>query len=181
MLETRSGIGNSGFTGFLHCEKQAARCPYWPISCKKNGTKALLLRCRWDMPNQSWIDRNELQPLPSGQGYRYTIPVDSPWFSGHFPEDPIFPGVALLALLQQALILQAGSENPDARLVSIKRVRFKQMLRPGAVLEFRLLWQKQASLPTVAFEIRQAENLVASGLAVFTDQAHSERTVHADH
>lgn len=75
----------------------------------------------------------QLSPLP-GRGFRAEMPADSPLFSGHFPGQPILPGVAHLALVAQAL----GSEGSPALLAEIRSLKLRQPVEPGAVLELRL-------------------------------------------
>ena len=52
----------------------------------------------------------------------------SPWFSGHFPGEPILPGVAMLGMVFDA-IKQACGKN--IKISGVKRVKFKQIIKPG--------------------------------------------------
>lgn len=56
-----------------------------------------------------------------------------PWFTGHFPNNPIFPGVLLLeAMAQTGRFLDSLHKavlNP--RLARIENVKFYQVVRPG--------------------------------------------------
>lgn len=56
------------------------------------------------------------------------VPAASRWFDGHFPEDPILPGIAQLALVTEVLKRTLG---PRTAAVRFSRVRFKQLIRPG--------------------------------------------------
>lgn len=56
-----------------------------------------------------------------------SVPPDSPWFSGHFPGEPILPGIAQLQLVFDAIRDFLGEE---LTISSLKRVRFKQIIRP---------------------------------------------------
>jgi 3-hydroxyacyl-[acyl-carrier-protein] dehydratase len=69
-------------------------------------------------------------PTPLGS---FTIPADHPSLQGHFPGNPVVPGVVLLdhAL---ALILPA-----HGRLVRLPSVKFTRIVRPGEVIEV-LAW-----------------------------------------
>ncbi len=53
--------------------------------------------------------------------------ADSLWFSGHFPDAPILPGIAQLAMVRDVIRERVG----DFQISEIRRVRFKQMIRPG--------------------------------------------------
>ena len=56
------------------------------------------------------------------------IPAESIWFQGHFPGDPLLPGIAQLHLVMEAI---QASLNGEIRLAGLKRVRFKRIIRPG--------------------------------------------------
>lgn len=61
------------------------------------------------------------------------------WFlKGHFPGNPVVPGVILCEILgQSACVLLAGGETKGATpyFTSLDHVRFKQPVKPGDVLE----------------------------------------------
>ena len=59
------------------------------------------------------------------------VPTDSLWFSGHFPGEPILPGMALVHLVWQAIVRDAEKRSEEIRLNKLKRVRFIQPVRPG--------------------------------------------------
>lgn len=65
--------------------------------------------------------------------------ADAVWFQGHFPGMPILPGVAMLALVEDAIA--AFWPDPDHAPVEIRafhRVRFRQMIAPGQNLRVRV-------------------------------------------
>ena len=74
------------------------------------------------------------------------IPPDHPALAGHFPGDPIVPGVVLL---EHVVRMVGGSR------VSFPSVKFHAPLRPGEEFEIRIEQQK--------FAIRRADTLIASG------------------
>jgi 3-hydroxyacyl-[acyl-carrier-protein] dehydratase len=78
------------------------------------------------------------------------ISPDHPALAGHFPGNPIVPGVLLLA----AVMKMAGSGC--TRLPSVK---FHAPLRPGEEFEIRLEGRK--------FSVRRGETLIASGSFAF--------------
>lgn len=76
------------------------------------------------------------------------VSVNEPFFQGHFPNRPVFPGVLIVeAMAQAAAILSFKSENttPDADsvyyFVGIDGARFKRPVGPGdqLVLEVEFL------------------------------------------
>ena len=64
-------------------------------------------------------------------GRQVAVPEDSLWFQGHFPGDPMLPGIAQLHLVLEALKAHLGE---SLRLTGLKRVRFKRIIRPGETI-----------------------------------------------
>jgi len=56
------------------------------------------------------------------------IPPESPWFCGHFPGEPILPGIAQLGMVFD--VVRRLSDR-EWKISGISRVRFKQLIRPG--------------------------------------------------
>lgn len=67
------------------------------------------------------------------------VDSESAWFDGHFPDDPILPGVAQLSIVVELLKRLLGRPVYANRL---SRVRFKQIIRPGDRLDVRLSQNK---------------------------------------
>lgn len=59
------------------------------------------------------------------------IPLESPWFQGHFPANPIFPALGLIGLLDQAIAGEEGLKGRPLPYRVFRRVRFRQIVRPG--------------------------------------------------
>ncbi|HEX2253318.1 MAG TPA: hypothetical protein VHQ65_08620 [Thermoanaerobaculia bacterium] len=69
-------------------------------------------------------------PRATAQGVEMavTVPVDSPWFAGHFPGRPILPGVAHLHL---ACRLAALPDRAPAALAAVEAWRWSEPVAPG--------------------------------------------------
>jgi 3-hydroxyacyl-[acyl-carrier-protein] dehydratase len=68
---------------------------------------------------------------------------DESFFSGHYPGDPLVPGVILCeAVFQSGAILVArmvgGVESGTPVLTRIKNVKFKHIVRPGDQLDIQV-------------------------------------------
>lgn len=63
------------------------------------------------------------------------VPREHPSFAGHFPGQPVLPGVVLLSETMEALM----ARHPDAVSTPLRlgAVKFLVALRPGADLELR--------------------------------------------
>jgi 3-hydroxyacyl-[acyl-carrier-protein] dehydratase len=65
------------------------------------------------------------------------VSINEPFFQGHFPEQPVMPGVLILEALAQATGLLAFAEMGDAyktklyMLVGIDKARFRGQVFPG--------------------------------------------------
>lgn len=67
------------------------------------------------------------------------VTMNEPQFTGHFPDNPIMPGVLIIeALAQLSAILVAQSmvsmDNKEVFFMSIQNAKFRQIVRPGDVL-----------------------------------------------
>ena len=92
------------------------------------------------------------------------VPTDSLWFSGHFPGEPILPGIALIHLVWQAIVCDAGKRSEEIRLDAVKRVRFTQPVRPGENLSVLITGGKAGEETLYSFKVVSRENVICSGL-----------------
>ena len=61
-----------------------------------------------------------------------SVPADSIWYQGHFPGDPLLPGIAQLDLVLETI--RREQEKP-VRLTGLKRIRFKRIIRPDEPID----------------------------------------------
>ncbi len=92
------------------------------------------------------------------------IPSDSPWFSGHFPGEPILPGIALIHLVRQAIEQVELEKGNPLHLHSLKRVRFMQPVRPGDTLSVRISAEIGTEDMLFSFKVLCKESIVSSGM-----------------
>jgi beta-hydroxyacyl-ACP dehydratase FabZ len=77
------------------------------------------------------------------------VTINEPFFRGHFPENPIMPGVLILeAMGQSGAVLAAESLSPDeqGRLIyfmGMDKVKFRKPVVPGDQLIFTVQFLKQ--------------------------------------
>jgi 3-hydroxyacyl-[acyl-carrier-protein] dehydratase len=83
----------------------------------------------------------ELHPGKSGSG-QYTVRGDEEFLRGHFPGQPIFPGVLMVEAIAQLAGVIAQSDPAIAplkglKLTAIRGVKIFGTARPGEVIELR--------------------------------------------
>lgn len=71
------------------------------------------------------------------------VTMNEYWFTGHFPDEPIMPGVLIIEALAQTggiLCLKTvpDPENYQTYFLKIENAKFKQKVVPGDVLVFRM-------------------------------------------
>ena len=91
------------------------------------------------------------------------VPADSPWFSGHFPGEPILPGIALVYIVKQAIIEEALKKGTQLHLHSLRRIRFTQPVRPGDKLSISINSEDTGDDILFSFKVIREENVVSSG------------------
>jgi 3-hydroxyacyl-[acyl-carrier-protein] dehydratase len=85
----------------------------------------------------------EMQLDQSAVGIK-NVSINEPFFQGHFPSEPVMPGVLIVeAMAQTAAVLVvstfgAGSEGKLVYFMSIDGVRFRRPVVPGDRLELHV-------------------------------------------
>lgn len=103
------------------------------------------------------VDRLWVYPQAAGIGVK-NVTINEPFFIGHFPSNPVMPGVLILeAMVQTACAVACRSEAIDLRhckvyFTSVEGARFRKPVVPGDVLRFytfrraqcRNIWKYEA-------------------------------------
>jgi len=87
----------------------------------------------------------------------------SPWFSGHFPGDPILPGIAQLKMVADLITDSCGEA---LRLERLSRVKFRKIVRPGDLLDIHAAPCDKNYQYT--FRIADGNEEICSGMMFFT-------------
>jgi 3-hydroxymyristoyl/3-hydroxydecanoyl-(acyl carrier protein) dehydratase len=87
------------------------------------------------------------------------IAENSPWFSGHFPGEPIFPGIAQLDLVAEVI---SEFNSNDLWIKSLSRIKFKKLIRPGDLLTVRVVDEKGQN--SYSFSITVAGQQACTGV-----------------
>jgi len=93
--------------------------------------------------------------------HKVPLPIapDHPAFAGHFPGQPLLPGVSLLAAVLEAVLDVPALASQIGNAPRIGAAKFLAPVRPGAQLVITL----DASPRGVRFEVREGQRIVASG------------------
>jgi len=94
------------------------------------------------------------------------VPTDSPWFLGHFPGEPILPGIALVHMVKQAILKHAEARNERIKLDTLRKIRFVQPVRPGETLSINISGEESGEETLFSFKVANSENIVCSGLII---------------
>ena len=98
------------------------------------------------------------------------VPPDSPWFDGHFPGEPILPGVAQIGMVFDAI---RRARNRELKISSVRRVRFKRIIRPDDQLKIIVSPLKKEA-DSYSFRILIQDEAVCGG--VMTVENQKDRT-----
>jgi 3-hydroxyacyl-[acyl-carrier-protein] dehydratase len=72
------------------------------------------------------------------------VTINEPQFLGHFPGDPIFPGVLMIEGMAQTAgaicILSQSKENlaPKVYFLTIDKAKFRKLVLPGDTIEYHM-------------------------------------------
>lgn len=106
------------------------------------------------------------------------VSVNEPFFPGHFPQRPVFPGVLIMEALAQAtglLAFKTQGKKPDGTslyyFAGIDNCRFKRPVQPGdqLILEVKLLATKR-SIWKFSAEAKVDGKVVASAELMCAEQ-----------
>ena len=80
---------------------------------------------------------NILERLETSDGVDYRLEVSQEllWFKGHFPGEPVLPGVVQV---HWAIMFGASIGYDPATFKGLRRVKFKSIIQPGTVLHLEL-------------------------------------------
>lgn len=69
------------------------------------------------------------------------VTISEPFFQGHFPGNPIMPGVLIVEAMAQVagvLVFKSGVEGKGVLFMSIEKVKFRKPITPGDQIIFEV-------------------------------------------
>ncbi|WP_156875188.1 3-hydroxyacyl-ACP dehydratase FabZ [Thermodesulfovibrio thiophilus] len=82
----------------------------------------------------------ELIPDKKAVGIK-NVTMNEPFFQGHFPGNPVMPGVLIIEAMAQVagiLAFKSGIEGTGVLFLSIEKVKFRKPITPGDQIRFEV-------------------------------------------
>ena len=118
------------------------------------------------------VDRVEIvEEDRKATGYK-GITYNEPYFAGHFPQEPVMPGVLIMeAMAQTVAVLLLNKPEMRGKLGyygAMNKVRFRKKIVPGTMLRMEVAILKQRGPVAVAYGKAYTDNdLAAEGEMTF--------------
>ena len=87
-------------------------------------------------------------------------------FAGHFPEDPILPGIFQICMVMDCIAEIDGRRMCPAGL---RRVKFKKIVRPGEILDIHASYDNKRN--RYIFQVSSGSEEVCSGMLSCRDDS----------
>ena len=82
----------------------------------------------------------ELQPDVKAIGIK-NVTMNEPFFQGHFPNNPVMPGVLIVEAMAQVagiLAFKSGLQGKTVYFMSMDKVKFRKIVSPGDQLKLEV-------------------------------------------
>ncbi|MGJ8644973.1 MAG: 3-hydroxyacyl-ACP dehydratase FabZ family protein [Luteolibacter sp.] len=118
-------------------------------------------------------EMTELDPGKSGSG-TYKITGEEPFLEGHFPGNPMWPGVIMIEAIAQlgGVIAQCDPDHPvlaDMRLTSVKNAKILGTAFPGATLTISgSVEGRMGNLIQLKGSVSDGENVIAKAVVMLS-------------
>ncbi|MGD1065878.1 MAG: 3-hydroxyacyl-ACP dehydratase FabZ [Vulcanimicrobiaceae bacterium] len=119
------------------------------------------------------LDRiTEFEPMVRARGFK-NVSVNEPMLNGHFPQNPVLPGVYIIEALAQlagATIMKPGDQSRKTPyLAGVDGFRFRRPVIPGDRLDMEArVTRVKLNIGVVAVDAKVGEELVCSGELMFS-------------
>ena len=82
----------------------------------------------------------EFEPEVRAVGIK-NVTINEPFFQGHFPNNPVMPGVLIVEAMAQVagiMAFKSGATGKNVYFMSIEKVKFRKPVIPGDQLRFEV-------------------------------------------
>ncbi len=117
------------------------------------------------MSRNKWLPLRERSMTREGR-WESSVQLgpSSEWFSGHFDECPLLPGVALLALAAETVKRQGHQQGRLLEVSGFSGVRFRRLVFPGEELSISVGAMPPGSEAKLDFHVTCHGNMVVQGV-----------------
>ena len=114
--------------------------------------------------HDKWLPLGEVQVSPSGL-LESTVRLEpsSAWFSGHFEECAVVPGVAILAFVAEVVRRQGHGQGRNLEVSGFFKVRFRRVVFPEESLHISVAAMPPGPEADLQFHVTCAGDSVAQG------------------
>lgn len=91
------------------------------------------------------------------------VPADAVWYDGHFPGNPILPGIAVLALVEEAILAAEFREKRKVVITGVSRVRFRLPVKPDDTMTLKIARERKRDGFTYEFSVSLDDDLACTG------------------
>jgi UDP-N-acetylglucosamine acyltransferase len=102
----------------------------------------------------------EIEPGVRGRG-RKLVSANEPYFSGHFPDLPLMPGVLLCEAVAQLATMVVGEEDGAVEVRDVPHARFRRPVQPGDTLDLAVDVRREEAGWRVSGTVRAGAEAVA--------------------
>jgi len=117
------------------------------------------------IPRDRWLPLKDLRITPEGR-WESSVQLgpSSEWFSGHFDEYPLVPGVALLALAAETVKRRGREQGRLLEVSGFSGVRFRRLVFPDEKLLISVVAMPPGSEAKLDFHVTCHGNTVVRGV-----------------
>lgn len=136
-------------------------------ACSKESYFSLTCACKeTTLMKENWHKLDNVTMDDSGC-IQATARVDknSPWFSGHFPGEPVLPGIAQISMACEAVRRHKNVDGPF-HIKEIRKLRFRRVIRPEEPITLQIMPNDRSS-GLYRFKISVKNELACNGIIVF--------------
>jgi 3-hydroxymyristoyl/3-hydroxydecanoyl-(acyl carrier protein) dehydratase len=120
--------------------------------------------------NEQW---HYLVPGDDSHGPKDAIkgiaPRRSLWFSGHFPGNPILPGIAILAMVKEAILRGEREKGRNISVTGVRRIRFRLPAKPDDMLDISYSALPEKEKLTYSFKVSLTGQVMCLGTMLATE------------
>ncbi|HUL22786.1 MAG TPA: hypothetical protein VLZ10_15120 [Thermodesulfobacteriota bacterium] len=123
------------------------------------------------MSRDEWLPLKDFRMTREGRWESSVrLRPSSEWFSGHFDQSPLVPGVALLAMAAETVRRQGRQQDRLLEVSGFSGVRFRRLVFPGEELLISVGVMPPGAEANLDFHVTCHGNTVVDGVLKATEE-----------